>query len=97
MSPSAVKTIASSPSGTYATCTGGLFVFKMHGRQEPTRLPFHHPGERLARSAWHTVTRRERRSVSDSRVKRTMAHRLWMGSMILLEALQASAKRVVLL
>lgn len=54
-------------------------------------------GRSFTFSVWQTVTRRARISLSASRVKRTMAHRDWMGSMILLDALQARAKRVVLL
>mmetsp|Transcript_24169 Transcript_24169/g.82492 ORF Transcript_24169/g.82492 Transcript_24169/m.82492 type:complete len:220 (+) Transcript_24169:632-1291(+) len=66
MSPSAVNTRASRPSGTWAT-----------------------------RSASTTRTSRSSTSASVSRLKRTMAHRLWMGSMIFSLWLHARAKRVV--
>ena len=46
-------------------------------------------------SAPATTSSRSNTSLSESLEKRTMAHRLWMGSMILLDWLHASAKRVV--
>lgn len=47
-------------------------------------------------SAATTTIRRPRISWSDNLEKRTRAHRLWIGSMILDEVLQASPKRVEL-
>jgi len=46
-------------------------------------------------SAWTTTMRRPSISWSDNRENRTMAHLLWMGSIILAEVLQARANRVV--
>lgn len=48
-------------------------------------------------SACTTPMSRAKISASERREKRTIAHRLWMGSMILVLRLHASAKRVVLL
>ena len=53
--------------------------------------------QQLTFSTCITCSRREVTSMSLSRVYLTMAQRDWMGSMILVEVLQASAKRVVLL
>ena len=53
------------------------------------------PGTVGTPSARDTATQRPSTSASGSCEKRMMAQRLWMGSMTLSEALQASAKRVV--
>mmetsp|Transcript_102668 Transcript_102668/g.290683 ORF Transcript_102668/g.290683 Transcript_102668/m.290683 type:complete len:252 (-) Transcript_102668:275-1030(-) len=50
-----------------------------------------------AASCSRTYLRRSIRSSSAMRLKRKIAHRDWIGSMILEEMLQASAKRVVVL
>lgn len=47
-------------------------------------------------SALTTIMRRPSISWSDNRENRTMAHLLWIGSIILADVLQARAKRVVL-
>jgi hypothetical protein len=72
-----------------STCLRGMLQLPLREQEHISKL-----GDvRLVRacSCWQTCSRRARTSASPSLVKRTIAQRDWIGSMILLLWLHASA------